>query len=64
MKNYETKMEDMESAHRVELKVYMQKVKHLEYEHMADKDDVDDGAVKAMKTELQYHTSGERDMRG
>lgn len=52
VKNYETKMEDMESAHWVELKVYMQKVKHLEYEHMADRDDVDDGAVKAMKTEL------------
>lgn len=26
-------MQDLEEAHRVEIKVYMQKVKHLEFEH-------------------------------
>jgi hypothetical protein len=33
IKNFDTKMQDLEEAHRVEIKVYMQKVKHLEYEH-------------------------------
>jgi len=33
VKNFDTKMQELEEAHRVEIKVYMQKVKHLEYEH-------------------------------
>ena len=33
MKNFETKMQDLEEHHKCEIKVYMQKVKHLEYEH-------------------------------
>jgi len=33
VKNFDTKMQDLEEHHKVEIKVYMQKVKHLEYEH-------------------------------
>jgi hypothetical protein len=33
IKNFDTKMQELDDAHRVEIKVYMQKVKHLEYEH-------------------------------
>lgn len=33
IKNLDTKMQELEEAHKVEIKVYMQKVKHLEYEH-------------------------------
>jgi hypothetical protein len=33
VKNFETKMQEIEEHHRVEIKVYLQKVKHLEYEH-------------------------------
>jgi hypothetical protein len=29
-------MQELEEAHRVEIKVYIQKVKHLEYEHSND----------------------------
>lgn len=31
IKNFDTKMEKLESEHRTQVKVYMQKVKHLEY---------------------------------
>jgi len=32
VKNLDTEMQDSEENHRVEIKVYMQKVKHLEYD--------------------------------
>ena len=33
VKNLDTDMQTMEEKHRTVIKVYMQKVKHLEYEH-------------------------------
>lgn len=33
IKNFDTEMQKMEEAHRAEIKVYIQKVKHIEYEH-------------------------------
>jgi len=33
IKNYDTDMQAMEESHRTQIKVFMQKVKHLEYEH-------------------------------
>jgi len=33
IKNFDTDMQDMEEKHRTNIKVFMQKVKHLEYEH-------------------------------
>merc|ERR1712000_208345 len=38
--NIETEMERLEECHRVEIKVYVQKVKHLEYEHKIAKEKV------------------------
>jgi growth arrest-specific protein 8 len=32
IKNFDTEMQKMEEAHRAEIKVYIQKVKHIEYE--------------------------------
>jgi len=32
VKNFDTDMQEKESQHRTQIKVYMQKVKHLEYE--------------------------------
>jgi len=32
IKNFDTDMQEKESQHRTQIKVYMQKVKHLEYE--------------------------------
>lgn len=33
IKNFDTDMQSMEDAHRTQIKVFMQKVKHLEYEN-------------------------------
>jgi predicted nuclease with TOPRIM domain len=33
IKNFDTDMQKLEEAHRAEIKVYIQKVKHIEYEH-------------------------------
>ena len=33
IKNLDTDMQDLEGVHRTQIKVFMQKVKHLEYEH-------------------------------
>jgi predicted nuclease with TOPRIM domain len=33
VKNFDTEMQKLEEAHRSEIKVYIQKVKHIEYEH-------------------------------
>ena len=33
IKNFDTDMQSKEEAHRTELKVFMQKVRHLEYDH-------------------------------
>lgn len=63
IKNYETKMEQMEEQHKVMIKVYMQKVKHLEYEHDEDRDKVKLEAEKAMTEEKGYNQNTEKDMK-
>ena len=63
IKNYETKMEKMEEQHKVMIKVYMQKVKHLEYEHSHDCDTVKVNSENAMKDEKDYNVTTEKDMR-
>ncbi|OQR83892.1 Sporangia Induced Dynein Regulatory Complex Protein [Achlya hypogyna] len=47
-------MEMMEDNHRVEVRVYIQKVKHLEYEHKNN--------VKRVKTDGYSHIDEEKDM--
>lgn len=61
--NYETQMEKMEEQHKVMIKVYMQKVKHLEYEHGHDCDTVKLNAEQAMKDEKDFNITNEKDMR-
>ena len=63
IKNYETKMEKMEEQHKVMIKVYMQKVKHLEYEHSHDWDTVKVNSENAMKGEKDFNIATEKDMR-
>lgn len=63
VKNFDTKMQDLEEAHRVEIKVYMQKVKHLEFEHNNNCDNVKADAGVSMKSEKDHHQENETDMR-
>ena len=63
VKNYETKMEDMEDSHRVAIKVYMQRVKHLNYEHDHNLEKVMLDAEEAQDEELQWHQSTEKEAR-
>lgn len=56
-------MQKAEEDHRVEIKVYMQKVKHLEYEHGNQCKEVDAQAKKEMSKELKHHTDNEKEMR-
>lgn len=55
IKNFDTKMQDLEEAHRVEIKVYMQKVKHLEFEHNSNCDNVKADGALSMKAEKEHH---------
>jgi hypothetical protein len=53
--NKETELEQLEDNHRVEVKVYLQKVKHLEYDqHLTNKRIKIEGD-EAVKTEDEYH---------
>ena len=63
VKNFDTKMQELEEAHRVEIKVYIQKVKHLEYEHQNNQERVQAEAAFHMKEERTHHTDDEKDMR-
>ena len=59
IKNFDTDMQSKEEAHRTELKVFMQKVRHLEYDHGNNQDKVRMDADKMMEKEETYH--GEKD---
>jgi len=64
VKNYDTKMQDLEDAHKVEIKVYTQKVKHLEYEHKKNCGEVQLDGDKNMNLERKYHNEREDEGRG
>ena len=55
-------MQDLEEKHRTEIKVFNQKVKHLEYEHGNNCDRVKTDSQKVMKEERLYHTNEEKEM--
>jgi ABC-type phosphate transport system auxiliary subunit len=55
VKNLDTDMQSMEEKHRTVIKVFMQKVKHLEYEHSNNQDKVRNDAVKVQKEERHTH---------
>ena len=66
IKNYDTEMQKMEEAHRAEIKVYIQKVKHIEYEHQLNCNNTagEAGTAQAsMSEEHKYHESQQKDMR-
>ena len=62
IKNFDTDMQSKEEAHRTELKVFMQKVRHLEYDHGNNQDQVRNHADKLMEAESNYHTEKEQEM--
>ena len=62
IKNFDTDMQEAEVKHRTEIKVYMQKVKHLEYEHGGGCDRVKIEGQKVMKEERNYHTDKDKEM--
>ena len=55
-------MQEKESNHRTQIKVFMQKVKHLEYEHGNNCDRVKIDGQKVMKEERNYHTEKDKEM--
>ena len=62
IKNFDTDMQEKESQHRTQIKVYMQKVKHLEYEQGNNCDRVKIDGQKVMKEERNYHTDKDKEM--
>lgn len=62
IKNFDTSMQSMEEVHRTQIKVFMQKVKHLEYEHGNNCQKVKVDAEKIMKDERVHHVDNEKDM--
>lgn len=60
IKNFDSKMQELEDAHRVEIKVYMQKVKHLEYEHNNNCERVQVDSKDLMNKERSHHVDNEK----
>ncbi|CAE7688377.1 DRC4, partial [Symbiodinium sp. KB8] len=56
-------MEMMEDNHRVEVKVYEQKVKHLEYEHRQGMGRVSDAEASRLEEEGKEHMTREAELR-
>jgi len=53
--NYDTSMQESESNHRANIASHMQKVKHLEYEHLKSCKDVQTNGAMIMNEEKVYH---------
>ena len=62
IKNFDTEMQDMEESHRTNIKVFMQKVKHLEYEHENNCGNVKTQSQKIMTEERKHHIESDKDM--
>jgi hypothetical protein len=58
----EREMEMLEDNHRVELRVYQQKVKHLEYEHRNNIKEIVREGTALLENEQKAHESREREM--
>jgi len=59
--NFDTDMQRAESEHRTNIISHMQKVKHLEYEHVNSCDTVKGDAEGSMKVEREHHITTEKD---
>jgi len=57
--NFDTDMQTSEDQHRSNISSHMQKVKHLEYEHINSCDVVKNDAIEEMKEERDHHTKTE-----
>lgn len=62
IKNFDTDMQTLEEDHKTQIKVYQQKVKHLEYEHSNNKEQVVIQANSLMNEEKNHHTDNEKEM--
>jgi chromosome segregation ATPase len=58
----EREMELLEDNHRVELRVYQQKVKHLEYEHRNSIQNIIQEGTGLLENEQEVHESREREL--
>ncbi|KAM3132436.1 hypothetical protein pb186bvf_015395 [Paramecium bursaria] len=54
--NKETEAESLEDAHRIQIRSYLQKVKHLEYEQEKTNKDIEVDGEDAKKIESEYFT--------
>ncbi|OMJ76056.1 hypothetical protein SteCoe_24661 [Stentor coeruleus] len=59
IRNKDTEMEKLEDDHRVEVKVYMQKIKHLEYDHQTSLKKLEIDSKEAVKEEVNHHYTTE-----
>jgi hypothetical protein len=57
IRNIETQMERMQETHRSDIKIYLQKVIHLEYEHANNVDQVEREAFGARQEDEEGHLS-------
>jgi len=55
--NKDTEAEQLEESHRVEVKVYLQKVKHLEYDQKLTNKKIKNEGDQALKGEDEYHNN-------
>ena len=62
IRNFDTDMQTKEEAHRTELKVFMQKVRHLEYDHSNNQENVCANADSIMLSEQRVHQDRELEM--
>ena len=59
IRNKDTEMEKLEDDHRVEVKVYMQKIKHLEYDHQTSLKDLEITSKESVKDEVNHNITTE-----
>ena len=62
VKNLDTDMQSLEEKQRTQIKVFMQKVRHLEYEHDNNIDKVKGEAEGVLKEERSHHIKNQKDM--
>ena len=62
IKNFDSDMQELEKAQRSQIKCFVQKVKHLEYENGNNADTIKQEAAKEMKNEQDQHKQHEKEM--
>ena len=61
--NKDTEMERLEENHRVEVKVYTQKIKHLEYDHQNSLGQLNIDSKETQKDETNHHIKSQNQMK-